>query len=330
MRKQFILILLSVTLFSILSACNNNSVEEVHYTIGLVTNNNNGMINVSGFQEGMAKLGYVEGENTTYIFAGEPVSGETLTAVLDEMVSAKVDLIFTAGTPTGVAAYEATIDSDIPVVFGVIADPIAAGVMTDLNQPGGNMTGVMLSTNQARRLALLIETAPDIEHIFIVYNPDDAAATSAIAQIEDVTTAMELELTAIEASDSDGVLAALTEMPDGVDAIFMLPDSVVNAHLDEIVELSIERQVPVSAPSAIQVEGGALMAYGIIHHQVGVQAASIADQVLKGAKTGELPVQTAEFFLVINRETADAIGLEIPYPILQQAVDILGEPLSDD
>ncbi len=306
-----------------LVACSQANGDERHFTVGLITNNANGLRNVEGFQEGMAELGYIEGQNLTYIFAGEPVKSDELETALESMVAAKVDLIFTAGTPTGVAAYKVTQGTGIPVVFGVIADPIAAGVMDDLTRPGGNMTGVMLSQNQARRLELLLEMAPDLERIYVPHNPEDAAATSALAQVQELAPSLGIEIIVGEARNDDEVTFLVSNLPEDIEAIFLVPDSVVNARIVDFVALSIERRLPLSGPTNTQVEDGALMAYGIIHHRVGVHAGHIADQVLKGADPGELPVETAEFFLAINLQTAEAIGLEVPYSILQQAEVII-------
>ncbi len=307
-----------------LAACGGTSNEDNrHFTIGLVTNNPNGLRNIQGFKDGMAELGYIEGENVSYIFEGSPTGGDKLDAVLESMVEAEVDLIFTAGTPTGVAAHRVTKGTNIPVIFGVIADPIAAGVMGDLTRPDGNMTGVKLSQNQARRLELLLEIAPYAKHIFVPYNPEDAAPSSAVAQIDKIAPDLGIEIVEGEARNDSEVTEVLNNVPEDIDAIFLVPDSVVNSRLDDVLALALDRKLPVSGPSTAQVEEGALTTYGFIHHEVGAQAARLADQVLKGANPGELPVETAEFFLAINLRTADAIGLEIPYEILQQAEIII-------
>ncbi len=322
-RQVFIKIVLLSIAF-ILAACGNiNEENRDHFVIGLVTNNPNGLKNIQGFQDGMAELGYLEGENITYIFSETPLKGEDLDAALESMVVENVDLIFTAGTPTGVAAHRITEGTGIPVVFGVIANPIDAGVMEDLTMPGGNMTGIKLSQNQARRLELLTEIAPDIQHVFFPYNPDDAAPTSAMTQIEELAPEFGIEIVEGFARNDEEVSLLLNTIPENIDAIFMLPDSAVNARVDDLVALSITKSLPVSAPSMIQVEKGALMAYGIIHHEVGVQAASIADQILKGADPGELPVQTAEYYLGINLQTADAIGIDVPTSLVQAAEVII-------
>lgn len=308
-----------------LAACGSTSNEgNRHFTIGLVTNNPNGLRNVQGFRDGMAELGYIEGENVNYIFEGSPIKGDELDAFLGHLVEAEVDLIFTAGTPTGVAAYRITKGTNIPVVFGVIANPIAAGVMEDLTRPDGNMTGVMLSESQARRLELLPEIVPaGIKHVFVPYNPEDAAATSAVAEINEIAPDLGIEIVEGKARNDSEVTELLNNIPEDIDAIFLVPDSTVNSRLADVLAIAYDHKLPVSGPSTAQVEDGALMTYGFIHHEVGAQAARIAHHILKGADPGEYPVETAESYLAINLQVADAIGLEIPHEILQQAEIII-------
>lgn len=302
-----------------LSACNRQSEQRRPFKVGLVTNNQNGLKNLQGFKDGMAKLGYVEDQNIVYVSEGVAVRGEVLERVLRDLIQAEVALIFTAGTPTGVTAHRLTKAANIPVVFGVIADPIAAGVLQNLTQPGGNITGVRLSPNQARRLQLLLEIAPDIKRIYIPYDPDDAASSSALAQVRQLAPSLGVEIVEDMARTRQEVDALLANLPRDIHAIFLVPGTTVNARLPDILAIALKRRLPVSGPSTIQVEQGALTTYGFIHHQVGMQAARIADQILKGASPGTLPVETAEFFLAVNLKAAQSIGREIPYEILQKA-----------
>ena len=316
---------LAIASLTIVSACGSADTAEVDLalTVGIITNNPNGMRNVAGFIEGMAAHGYVDGDSVSYLFAGEPVDDQDLDDALAAMVDAEVDLIFTAGTPTGVAAYQATLGTDIPVVFGVIADPIRAGVMDDLTQPGGNLTGVKTHVDHGRRLQLLLEMTTDVDQVFVPYNPDDAAALGAAEQISNLAQGLGIELLLREARNHDQVVTALEDIPSSVDAIFLVPDSVVNAHLTEILAVATAAQLPTSGPSTAQVEEGALTAFGFVHHAAGVQAARIAHQVLKGTDPGTLPVENTESFLAINLVTAESIGLEIADRILRQAAVIV-------
>ena len=217
------------------------------------------------------------------------------------------------------AAHRITSDSGITVLFGVIADPIKAGVMEDLTAPGGNMTGVKLGEDQSRRLQWLIEIDPAVQRVLVPFNPDDAAPSSAVAQIEALAPGLGLELVLAPAPNDQAVTDLLDNFPSDVDAVFLVPDSVVNARLADLLSVATAAGLPTSGPSIAQVEGGALMSYGFVHHEAGAQAASIAVQVLNGANPGSVPVQNTESFLAINLVAAREIGLEIPDDVLRQA-----------
>lgn len=293
--------------------------EPDSWIIGLISNNPNGLRNVDGLRAELQDLGFAESDGVTFLYSGSPTPRGELQQSIQQMIADGADLIFTAGTPTGVAAYEVTKKSGVPVVFGVIADPVAAGVMTDLTRPGGNMTGVMLSQNQARRLELLHSIVPDVQSVLLPYNPDDPAPVSAAAQLDETAEALGLSLTHAHARDDDEVTVLLATLPDDIDAIFMLPDSTVNRRVDELLLAATERGLPVSGPSTAQVEAGATMSYGIVHHEVGQQAARIVVQILRGADPAETPVETADYFLTVNIAAADRIGLNLPEEVLQQA-----------
>lgn len=315
--------LVGLTTVSLISIGCASETESTTLVIGLVTNNSNGMRNIEGFREEMGELGYVEGVDVVYRYAGEPLSDDRLESELQAMVEAEVDLIFTAGTPTGVAAKRATEGTEIPVVFGVIADPIRAGVMDDLTEPGGNMTGVKLEEDQSRRLLLLLELVPSVERILVPFNSADPAAVSAVEQIDAVAGGMgvELDLRAVPSHEAISVL--LDDLPETVDAVFLVPDTLVNSRLSEITAGAIARRLPTSGPSVAQVEGGALMAYGFDNHIVGAQAARIARQVLTGLDPGSIPVENTESVLAINLATAHDLGLEISDELLRQATIVI-------
>jgi putative ABC transport system substrate-binding protein len=302
------------------SACGARSSQSgTSATIGVVTDNPNGLRNVQGFKDEMAQLGYLEADNVTYLDAGEPQTGADLERELESFVAAGVDLVFTAGTPTGVAAHRIMDGADIPVVFGVIADPVAAGVMEDLSHPGGNMTGVKLGRNQERRLELLLEIAPGTERVLVPYNPDDAAASNAVDQISLVAGALGVQLVLAEARTDAEVSKMLESVPEAIDAVFLVPDGTVNARLGDILNLATVLALPTSGPSTAQVEEGALTTYGFVHEEAGAQAARMADLVLRGADPGDLPVEDSESFMAINLVTAEEIGLEVTDAVLQQA-----------
>ncbi|CCQ73657.1 ABC transporter substrate-binding protein [Magnetospira sp. QH-2] len=318
--------LMVLALLSPLGSCGDGDEAEKAIKIGLVTNNPNGLRNIQGFRDGMAHLGFQEDGQVAYLFDGHPVTGQDLKTTLEHFVAAEVDLIFTAGTPTGVLAHEMTKDSGIPVIFGVMADPVQAGVLGDISHPGGNMTGVKLGKNQARRLELFKEVVPGIQKLVLLSNLGDPASAASVEQIRSSNLAKTLDLVIMDCRDDEAVTRALADLPDDTDALFLVPNSTVNKRIKDIARVSLERKIPISGPSTAQIEQGALMTYGFVHEEVGAQAARLALLVLNGANPGDLPVENAESYLGLNLEIAKRIGLEID-PLYIRSADILIRPV---
>jgi len=289
------------------------------YTIGVVNPSPNQDDTIKGFKEGMTELGYVEGKNVTYIYNG-PVSADKLDAAAQDLVKAKVDLILALTTPATKAAQKATAGTDIAVVFIPVTDPVGAGIVASLTKPGGNTTGVTYTTQEGKRLEWLLQVAPTIKHVYIVYNPKDQSPVLALKTVSETANKLGIELITREASTTKEAEAAFKNIPREADAIFLLPDSVVNVGAANTYKMAAELKLPTSGPNVRTVNDGALTAYGVdLAIAARKQAARLASQIFQGAKPADLPVETAEFFSAINLKTAQAIGLDIPDATLRQA-----------
>ncbi len=316
-----ILFVLFIIIGLLLAACGG---DQKTYTIGVVNLSPLQEGTLEGFKEGMTELGYIEGENVTYLYEGATGDMDKLDSVAQGLVEANVDLILSITTPATQAAQRATAGTDIPVVFVPVTDPVGAGIVDSLRQPGGNITGVTFGIQEGRRLEWLVQIVPTIEEIYIPYNPEDRSAVLALEAVSEVAPKLGVELIARETSTPEEVAAAFENIPEDADAIFFLPDSVVNARIGDWLETAIELELPTSGPNPAAVEAGHLTAYGIdLTASARQEAARLADQILRGIKPADLPVETAEFYLAINLKTAEAIGLDISDEILIQADTII-------
>ncbi len=289
------------------------------YTIGVINLAPTLEDTLTGFKQGMADLGYIEGENVTYIYAGPAGGIDQLDGMVQDLVKAKVDLIFSISTPATQAAKRATVDNNIPVVFGILTDPVGAGVVNSLTEPGGNITGVTFGPQEVRRLEWLTKIAPTVQQVYVIYNPNDTSANLALKTATETAARLGLEIVAREVRNPDEIAAALTDLPEEVDALYLLPDSQTEASLTDILAAANARHLPTSVPNIERVKDGALYSYAMKLIPTGQQAARLADQILKGIKPADLPVETTEFFLGINLKTAQAIGLTVSDDILSQA-----------
>jgi putative tryptophan/tyrosine transport system substrate-binding protein len=302
----------------LLSGCGGQAKPKT-YTIGVINLSSSLDETFTGFKQGMTELGYIEGENITYIYPGAAGSIDKLDGMAQDLVKAKVDLILSITTPASLAAKKATADNNIPVVFVPLTDPVGAGVVNSLAQPGGNMTGVTFGPQEAQRLAWLAKIAPTVKRVYIIYNPNDSGVQLALKNTKETAAKLGLEIISQEASNPDEIAVALTNFPENIDALYMLPDSQTEIKLADILAVANAHNLPTSVSNVERVKDGPLYSYAMKQISGGQQAARLADQILKGIKPADLPVETAEFFLAINLKTAQAIGLTISDNILSQA-----------
>jgi len=277
----------------------------------------------NGFRDGLAELGYREGERVVFRYAGAVGDIARLDAVAAELVADRPDLVFVSSTPATLAVQRATLESRIPVVFAPVNDPVGAGIVQSLQHPGGNITGIKLPAGDDLRLGWLTRIAPRAKRVLAPYNPQDKSALATLANIQPVAPGLGIELLARPVTDVREIDALLADLPERVQAIFLPRDSTVEGRIADFVAVARQRRLPISAPSLTQVEAGALFSYGFVHRQIGRQAARLAEQVLRGIPPADLPVEVAENFLAINMATAEVIGLSIPDQILLQAEQII-------
>jgi putative ABC transport system substrate-binding protein len=312
--------LLAVALLA--QACAASPTLEGPFTVGILNLTPSLDPVLAGFKDGMAGLGYVEGQSIIYQYEGPVGTIDKLDEAAQRLVAADVDLILSITTPATQAAQRATVGLDIPVVFAPVTDPVAAGIVGSLKSPGGNITGITTGGSEERRLQWHVDLLPTTRRVFVPYNPDGSSNAS-LAVTQAAAGKLGIELVTQVATTAEEVLAATQAIPEGMDGIFILSDGFMESQVDKWIPAAIEHGLPLSSTNLDLVGKGLLFSFGHRPYELGRQLARLADQLLHGARPADLPVETAEFFLAINLHTADAIALEIPDTILRQADDIL-------
>lgn len=324
MKQSFfkiIAVLLVVSALLPLAAC---APKAKTYTIGVVSPASSMEPVLQGFKEGMAERGFVEGENVTYIYNG-PLGADAakLEAEVQSFVDAKVDLILALATPATVAAQKVTAGTDIPVVFTPISDPLGAGFVESLNKPGANMTGVRNGGFTPKNLEWLVMIVPDIKKIYAPYNPNDKSAIFARGLLLETAAKLNVEVVTPEVLNSDEIPNVIAAIPEDIDAIFCMSDSMILSKVADFIAAGNERKIPVTAVSRPHVEAGTLMGFGSEFITVGKQTAGVAAQILNGADPATLPVEESEYFLFLNQKTADLLGITLPDEALRAAAEII-------
>ncbi len=280
---------------------------------------------VDAFRQGLRDLGYSEGQNITieYRFAGGRVG--QLAELAAELVGLKPDVIVTPTTPASVAAKQAT--STIPIVIAGVADAVGAGLVANFARPGGNITGLTSISAElgGKRLELLRGVAPNCSRVAVLHNPADRSNVLVVKQLQEAAPALGLTLQTLEVREPgefEGAFAAMTR--ERADALFGAAGVLTYEHRNAVVDLAAKSRIPAMWGHRQFVDAGGLMSYAVNFYDQCRQAATYVDQILKGAKPGDLPVQQpTKFEFIINLKTAKTLGLEFPPTLLALADEVI-------
>src|SRR5688572_16139821 len=282
---------------------------------------------LDAFRQRLRELGWVEGQKVVIDYRYAEGRADRLPDLAAELVRLKVDLIVAFGGAQVVTAAKDATDT-IPIVMIGIRDPVGTGVIASLARPGGNVTGVSGSAGLefvAKQLELLKETVPNIHRVAVLSNPANPYHQLAIREVSVAARSLGLQLQLLEArgpNEFDGAFAAIGK--ERVEALLVLSDTMFNAHRTRLADLAARSRLPATYGVRESVEAGGLMSYGPSFLDFFRRAATYVDQILKGAKPAELPVeQPTKFELVINMKTAKALGLTIPQSVLQRADHVI-------
>jgi putative ABC transport system substrate-binding protein len=277
------------------------------------------------FLDKMRELGYVEGRTVVYErrFAAGKI--ERLPTLAAQLVTTRPDVIFAPVTPAALAARAAT--RTIPIVFAVSADPVGAGLITSLRQPGGNVTGLASMNTElvAKRMQLLKEAAPRISRIAILLNPDNVPDRQQLNALNEVAPKLGLAVMPIAVRTADDYEPGFADArAKSADALMIIPNPLNIQSRSKIVDFAVRGRLPTIDAEDRGARMGALMSYGPSWVESFRQAAGLVDRILKGAEARDLPVeQPTKFELVINLKTAKALGLTIPQSLLVRADQLI-------
>ena len=279
---------------------------------------------VAAFRKGLAEAGYQEGQNVALEFRWAEGEYGRFGELAADLIRRRVSVIVTPGSGTAALAAKAA-TSTIPIVFGAAGDPAQEGLVASLSRPGGNATGVNFFTVEvvAKRMELLRELVPTAKRIVVLVNPADPEGYQTLRDLQ--FAAGGEQILHREVATGQEIDTAFADMArEKADALFVGPGTFFNTRRVQLAVLAARYALPATYPVRAYPEAGGLMSYGAdvldAFRQVGVYAG----RVLKGAKPADLPVlQLTKFDLVINLNTARALGLTIPPHLLARADEVI-------
>lgn len=290
------------------------------FTIGLLDTGLGTAFTVP-FMRKLVELGYVEGKNVVIERKSADGNHERLKEFAADLVRQQVDVIVSAGTPAAVAAKRAT--STIPIVLGAISDPVGIGLVASLARPGGNATGnsLMAPDLSAKRLDILRTLAPGITRFAILWDSSNPGMAERVRETKIAADQSHVLLHPVGPRTLEELDAAFAELLNARPlALLVTAEAFTRRYLARIIDFANSNKIPAMFEDSGYVEVGGLMSYGPDYQAVFEKAAIFVDKMLKGAKPADLPIeQPTKFELVINLQTAKALGLEIPPQLLALA-----------
>jgi putative tryptophan/tyrosine transport system substrate-binding protein len=309
-----------------LSAQHPSAMRRIGVLMGIAENDADAKPRAMAFQHGLQELGWTEGRNVRIEYRWAAADLERMHVYAAELVALAPDLILANTSPVVAALQRAT--RTIPIVFVNVVDPVGPGFVANLARPGGNITGFLIFefSMGGKWLETLKQAAPNVKRVALIFNPQTAPfSESFVRVVQAAAPAFTVETVSAMVRDEaelESVVASFAGKPDG--GLIVLPDIFNTSHRDTIVALAARNRLPAIYPFRYFAASGGLVSDGVDGTDLFRRSASYVDRILKGGKSGELPVQApTKFELVINLKTAKALNLTIPSSLIARADEVI-------
>ncbi len=281
---------------------------------------------LAAFREGLKQSGFVDGENVTIVYRWAKGHNEQLAALATDLVRRQVAVISaTGGVNSALAVKAAT--TTIPIVFNSGEDPVQAGLVTSLNRPGGNITGVSWFSDEvgAKRLSLMHQLVPDAAVVAVLADPNEPETAPNVATIEAAAHTLGVKVIVLNASTAADIESAFAAMvKQGVHAAIVGTGALFINQRAQIVALAARHGVPCMHSDSAGAAVGGLITYSNILTDAYRRNGLYVGRILKGDKPGDLPIdRSTKFDLVINLKTAKALGITVPPTLLATADEVI-------
>jgi putative ABC transport system substrate-binding protein len=274
----------------------------------------------------LRELGNIEGQNITVEYRWAQGKNQLLADHAAELVRMGAKVIVTEGTPAALAAKNAT--TAIPIVMAIVGDPVGSGLVANLAQPGGNVTGLTSIAPDlvTKQVELLKESLARLTRLTALWNPDNPLTGRLILdQVEIAAKGLRIQLQLLEAKGAGEFEKAFAKMAsDRANALLVVPDPTFDAQQKLLAELAAKNRLPAIYNKNFFAEAGGLLVYGALYLDFFRRAATYVDKILKGARPADLPVeQPTKFEFIVNLKTAKQIGITIPPNVLARADKVI-------
>jgi len=279
---------------------------------------------MAAFRQGLSETGYVEGQNLAIEYRWAEGRYDRLPALAADLVGRKVDVIVTSNLPASLAARNAT--TTIPIIFLTGGDPVVDGLVASFARPDGNLTGfsIMAFELMPKQIELLSELVPEARVTSLLANPNNPATEPIIRTVKEAAGAKGLQLRVLKAGTESEIDAAFATFVQAKVGALVVPDPFMLARREQLATLAARHLIPAIYAWREFAMAGGLISYGPSVTGTWRQLGDYAGKILQGAKPADLPVQQPTTFeLVVNLNTAKALGLTVPPSILARADEVI-------
>lgn len=275
-----------------------------------------------GVRDELAEEGYTEGENLRLMHESAQGNAAIASQIARKFVGEGPDVIVAIATPS--AQTVAAAARNIPVVFSAVTDPVGAKLVSSLEQPGANITGVTDMLPIERHIDLLQRIMPDAKNIGTVYNPGEANSVALVELLEERLAARGMTLVKGAATKTSEVLGAARSLVGKADAIYLTTDNTVISAAEAVVSVGERAKIPVFAADTATVSRGAVAALGFDYYDLGRQTGSMVARILNGASPATMPVESVDALnLFVNPEAGERMGITLSDELLSDAQEIV-------
>jgi putative tryptophan/tyrosine transport system substrate-binding protein len=325
-RREFISLLCAVASWSRAAwAQQGEPLRRIGVLMNRAADDPSGQSAVAAFRQALQQLSWVEGRNVRIDIRWGENNADLVRKYAAELVALAPDVILAVGT-LGTMTLQG-ITRSLPTVFVNVTDPVGAGLVNTLPQPGGNVTGFMLFeySSSGKWLELLKQIAPSLTRAAVLRDPVNPAGLAQFSAIQAVARSLGVEVSPVGVRDSSEIeraIATFAASPDG--GLIVTGSALTSAHRDLIITLAARYKLPAVYADRLGIIGGGLLSYGPDRIDIFQRAAGYVDRILKGEKPADLPVQApTKYELVINLKTAKALGLTVSPTLLARADEVI-------
>ncbi|MBO5069851.1 MAG: ABC transporter substrate-binding protein [Roseburia sp.] len=323
MKKKFMsLILAGFMALTVLAGCGGAKGNDDVINIGVIQQMQHGSLDAAyeGFVDGLKDAGYVDGENIKINFQNASGDINNCQSITQSFANNGVDMVLAIATNAAQAAVNEFQDTDVPVLFTAVTDPVDAGLVESNEAPGKNVTGTSDMPVIADQIAVIKDILPEAKILGILYTSSESNSELQAEEAKKAAEELGMEVKIQTASSTNDIAQVVASVAGEVDAIYIPSDNAFASAMATVNSTAVDNQLPVFCAVEDMIKEGGIATTAVDYYELGKQTAAQAVRILKGEKASEIAVETQkEFAFVVNKTFAESVGVEIPAEILEKA-----------